>query len=212
MRGFGFWSSAYYCASWIDSGMTMVASWLVTGELCHHGFRAYRGIWAVAWRLLLILSGLFILHATYDASKVTNGIGTLILVLQRDLAMASAVILVAILIIERSYGSQLEGFERQIAIGLCVYLVTLLLSNSLLIRWYAAHWPSTSGYPPSIRQLEAWWNGVRFVVVNIVLGAWCFALRKPLPAPKSEPIRNPSCCRRTPTESSRPRSTIASAL
>src|SRR5271157_1792053 len=100
MRELGFWSSAYYYVSWVNSGALMIGTWLVTAELCHRGFRAYRGIWAMTWRLLLALFVLFLLDATYDASKHANKIGALIVVLQRDLAMASAVILIAILIIE----------------------------------------------------------------------------------------------------------------
>lgn len=191
MREFGFWSSAYYYASWVNSGILMIAGWLVTAELSHRGFRAYRGIWAMTWRLLLALSVLFLLDASYDASKHANKIGALIVVLQRDLAMASAVILVAILVIERHYDSQLDGLERQIATGLCVYLIAILLSNSLLIQWSAAHWPAFSGHPPSVERLETWWNGARFVVWNAALAAWCFALRKPLPAPKPEPTLLP---------------------
>lgn len=187
MREFGFWSSAYYYTSWVNSGTSMLAIWLVTAELCYLGFRAYRGIWGMGWRLLLFLSVLFVLHAAHDASKVTHKIAAIILVLQRDFAMASAVILVAILIIERQYDSQLDGLDRQIAIGLCVYLIAILLSDSVLIQWNVAHWPSFYGNPPSAQRQEAWWNGARFVVLNAVLAVWCFALRKPLPAPRPAP-------------------------
>ncbi len=165
----------------------MLAEWLVTVELCYRGFRAYRGIWALAWRLLLFLFVLFLLHAAYDASKVPQKAGTMLVVLQRDLAMASATILVVILLIERGYGSQFDGFARQIATGLCVYMIAVLLSNTLLIQWYAAHWPSLTNYPSSVQHLEMLWNGARFIVLNMVLGLWCYALRKPLPAPKPVP-------------------------
>jgi hypothetical protein len=186
-RELGFYSPAYYYISWVLSAAVMIAGWLVTAELCHRGFRAYRGIWAMTWRLLLLLSVFFIFHAAYDASKEAHRFGALVLVLQRDLAMASAIILLAILTIERRYDSQLDGLERQIAIGLCAYLLAILLSNSVLIRWELAHLPSFEGYPPSVQLLEAWWNGARFVVFDAALAAWCFALRKPLPAPKPAP-------------------------
>jgi hypothetical protein len=190
-REFGFWSSAWYYGSWALSGILMIAGWLVTAELCFRGFRAYQGIWALTWRLLVALSVLFLLDASYDASKETHRIGALILLLQRDLALASAAILVLILAIERRYDSQLDGLERQISVALCVYFITILLSNSLLIQWYMAHWPAFSGHPPSVERLEAWWNGVRFVVLDAALALWCFALRKPLPAPKPEPTLLP---------------------
>ena len=187
MRRLGFWSSAYYYTSWVANEASMITMWLVTAELCYRGFRAYRGIWALTWRLLLGLSVFLILHAAYDASKETHRIGALKLILQRDLALASAVILLAILIIDRMYASQLDGLERQIAAGFSVYMIAILLSNSFLILWLAAHWPSAKGHPPSIDYLEALWNGARFIVLNTVLAAWCFALRKPLPVTKPVP-------------------------
>ncbi|MGO9641352.1 MAG: hypothetical protein ACLP1Y_08625 [Candidatus Acidiferrales bacterium] len=188
---FGFWSSANYYISWVNSGTVMIAAWLVTAELCFRGFRAYKGIWAVTWRLLLLLSALLLSHAAYDMSKNAYRIGALILVLQRDLALASAVILIAILIIERRYQLELGLLERQIAIGLCVYFIAILLSNSLLIQWYMAHWPTFSGHPPSVEHLEAWWNGAKFAVLDAALAVWCFALRRPLPAPRPDPILLP---------------------
>lgn len=101
--------------------------------------------------------------------------------------MASAAILLAILAIERLYDSQLDHIEWQIAMGLCAYLIAILLSNSVLIRWELSHLPSFRGYPPSVQLLEAWWNGSRFVVFDAVLAAWCLALRKVLPAPEPAP-------------------------
>jgi hypothetical protein len=186
-REFGFWSHTFYYVSWVLSGTVMIAGWLVTAELCHRGFRAYRGIWAMTWRLLLLFSVFFLVHAAHDASKETHRIGALVLVLQRDLAMASAILLVAILILERRYASQFDGLERQIAVGLCAYLIAILLSNSMLIRWHLAHLHSFKGRPPSAQSLEAWWNGTRLVVFDAALAAWCFALRKPLPAPRPLP-------------------------
>lgn len=188
---FGFWSFAYYYTAWGITGILMILVWLVTAELCFRGFRMYRGIWAMNWRLLWILSALFLFHAVADTSKHADRIGALILVLQRDLAMASAVILVTILIIDHRYESHLDRIERRIAFGLCLYLITVLLSDSLLIQWYATRWPTFAGHPASAEHLEALWNGAQFVVMNAVLAVWCFALRKPLPVLKPEPVLLP---------------------
>jgi len=145
----------------------------------------------MAWRLLLGLFAILLMHAAYGALEQSNRLGSLILTLHRDLALASAVILVGILIIERHYQLELGPLERRIAIGLCVYFITVVLSNSLLIQWYMTHWPAFSGHPPSRASLEAWWNGTQLTVFDVALGTWCFALRKPLPAPKPEPTLLP---------------------
>jgi hypothetical protein len=190
-RVYGFWSYAAYDVGWISSGILIVAEWLVTAELCWRGFRAYRGIWALIWRFLLGLSAVLLLHATYGALKQSHRIGSLILALHRDLALASAAILVTILIIERYYQLGFGPLERRISIGLCAYFITVVLSNSLVIQWFMTHWPAFSGHPPSVEHLGAWWNGAQLAVSDAVLGAWCFALRKPLPAPKPEPTLLP---------------------
>jgi hypothetical protein len=102
------------------------------------------------------------------------------------------VILIAILIIERRYQLELGPLERQIAIGLCVYFITILLSSSLLIQWFMTHWPAFRGHSPSDELLETWWNGAKFTVLDAALAVWCFALRRPLPAPRPDPILLPS--------------------
>ncbi len=178
-REFDFWSLTFYYVGWTLGAIVMVAGWLVTAELCYRGLQAYRGIWAMTWRLLLVLSALFLLHATYDASKETHRIGALNLILQRDLALASAVILLVILIIGRRYASQLDGIEQQVALGLCVYFITIILSNSFLIRWYAAIGPHSAAILPfgtpgslvewgSIRRLEYSSRGVVFRVAETI--------------------------------------------
>jgi len=190
-REHGFWSHATFDFGWISIGILTVAEWLVTAELCRRGFRAYRGIWALTWRCLLGLFAVLLLHATYGALKQQNRLGSLVLTLHRDLALASAAILVAMLLVARHYQLEFGSLERQIAVGLCAYFITIVLSNSLLIQWYMTHWPAFNGHAPSQASLEAWWNGVQLAVIDAALGAWCFALRKPLPAPKPEPTLLP---------------------
>ncbi len=190
-REFGFWSYTYYYFSWSITGTLLITEWLVTAELCYRGLRAYRGIWAMAWRLLVGLFAVLLVHATYGALGQSRRVGSLILTLNRDLALASSVILVAMLIVARHYQLEFGPLERQIAIGFCGYFITVVLSNSLLIQWYLTHWPAFNGHAASQASLEAWWNGTQLTVMVVVLGAWCFALRKPLPAPKPEPILLP---------------------
>jgi len=188
---YGFWSYAAYDVGWISIGILIVAEWLVTAELCWRGFRAYRGIWAMTWRLLFGLFAILLARAIYGAHGQSSRLGSLILTLHRDLALASAVILVAMLLVARHYQLEFGPLERWIAIGLCAYFITIVLSNSLLIQWCMTYWPAFSGHPPSQASLEAWWNGVQLAVFDAALGAWCFALRKPLPAPNPEPTLLP---------------------
>jgi hypothetical protein len=191
-REFGFWSFTFYYVAWTATGILLIVEWLVTVELCYRGLRAYRGIWAMTWRLLAGLFAVLLVNATYGALGQSRRVGSLILTLNRDLALASAVILLAMLIVVRHYQLEFGPLERRIAIGFCAYFITVVLSNSFLIQWYAAHWPSFAGHPLSSGHLEAWWNGAQLAVFDAALGVWCFTLRKPLPARKSVPEMLPN--------------------
>lgn len=192
-REFGFWSFTLFYVAWTITGTLLVAGWLVTAELCYRSLRGYRGIWALAWRLLGSLFVILLLHAAYGGVRQPNHrIGSLILALHRDLALASAAILIAMLVVARHYELEISPLERWIAVGLSAYFIAVLLSDSLLMQWYMAHRPVVSGHPSSVEHLEAWWNGAQLVVFDAALVVWCFALRKALPAPKAAPDMLPA--------------------
>src|SRR5271169_5632098 len=49
---FGFRTSTYFYAWWIAVAATLLTRSLAIAELCSQVLRAYRGIWALAWRML----------------------------------------------------------------------------------------------------------------------------------------------------------------
>src|ERR1700690_1624187 len=59
--GFGSWTA--YDTAWTSTAILLAARALVVVELCSHILRAYRGIWALSWRLLAIVLILFLIHA-----------------------------------------------------------------------------------------------------------------------------------------------------
>jgi hypothetical protein len=56
---FGFQSTASFNAYWLTAGLIMVSRGFAVGELCRCELRAYRGIWALAWRALTGFGGVF---------------------------------------------------------------------------------------------------------------------------------------------------------
>ena len=64
---FGFHSLAGYYAYWSSLLLNAGARSLAIAELCRYKLRAYRGIWALVWRVLGGVSMLFLVHAAIDA-------------------------------------------------------------------------------------------------------------------------------------------------
>src|ERR1700687_5834041 len=64
---FGFYSPASYYAYWGTILLNAAARSLAIAELCRYGLRAYRGIWALVWRVLAALSVLLVARAAIDA-------------------------------------------------------------------------------------------------------------------------------------------------
>ena len=64
---FGFHSSAAYYAYWATAGVIVLSRGFAIAELCRHALRSYRGIWALAWRILVLMAVVFFAHAAWDA-------------------------------------------------------------------------------------------------------------------------------------------------
>ncbi|HEX3376933.1 MAG TPA: hypothetical protein VHS29_08740, partial [Candidatus Acidoferrales bacterium] len=64
---FGFNSVTAYYSYWVSILLNAVARSLAIAEVCRYGLRAYRGIWALVWRVLTILSILLVARTIFDA-------------------------------------------------------------------------------------------------------------------------------------------------
>jgi hypothetical protein len=99
---FGFRSVASYIAYWVTTVLVIIARSFAIGELCRYELRAYQGIWALTWRALALLAVFFLGHAAVDAWGQVGEIGIYGLTIERDIAISSVVILLALLLI-RNY-------------------------------------------------------------------------------------------------------------
>src|SRR5579872_41248 len=88
---YGFNSPTSYYFYWGSVLMNAVARSFAIAELCRYGLRAYRGIWALVWRVLTLLSVLLIARTIYDAWGQPNRVGIYGTSIDRDLALASIV-------------------------------------------------------------------------------------------------------------------------
>jgi hypothetical protein len=193
---FGFQSTRFYYADWITAGIDTLARSLAVAELCRYGLRAYRGIWALTWRALIVLAVFLVAHATVDAWGQPNRIAIYGLTIERDADISAVAILAALLLIRNYYGFSLDPLSRSIAAGILFLCAADIVNNTMvrdlfsgfLFSWFssgqAVLWPALR---PQIERVNELWNFIRFSSFMVSMGIWCFALRKPLPAPAKDP-------------------------
>jgi hypothetical protein len=191
-RAFGFGSWIAYDAGWITHAILLAARGLAVGELCLRLLRSYPGIWALAWRILLAVSFLFLLHAGVESASQPYWLGTFVLALDRDLELAATGVLIALLLIGRYYTLQMDLLERRIAAGLCVMSVIIVVTNALLFQAAVAHPSSWLGYHAWLAHAQIWWNSAQAVASACVLSVWAVALWTPIPAKRAVPVLLPA--------------------
>jgi hypothetical protein len=198
---FGFRSAASYDAYWITAALIVIARGFAIAELCRYGLRAYQGIWALTWQMLALLAIFFLGHAAVDARGQVGGIPIYGLTIERDIAISSIMILLALFVIRKYYDLTLEPLHMWIAIGICIVSVMNILNDTLLFDkltghlffWlfgrYASTWSELRSQVESANDL---WNMIRTSGLIISNSIWCYALRKPLPAPAKSPVLLPA--------------------
>jgi hypothetical protein len=184
---FGFRSPTFYYANWITIGLNTVGRILAISELCHYGLRAYRGVWALAWRFLSVLTLIFLGHAAIDAWGQPSWFATYVLTVDRDVEFASVLILIALLLIRRYYDLGLESMEKWIAAGICLFCLVDAVNKTMLRDLLSSSFQHLSHMQPEIERINELCNTIEFSAFMVSMGIWCFALRKPLPTPVATP-------------------------
>lgn len=169
----GYESNGAFYFFWSTAGVLLVARWLVIAEVCWVTLRLYRGLWALAWRLLLCVGLILVVHAAMSASQHTAWISQFLLTAERGLALAVVGTVVMLLLMCRYYGIRMETIPLLAAAGLGVYSGIQVINDSLMWVWLGDYFPV--------------WNTLRSVSFQGVLLLWCWALRKPVPAPQPAP-------------------------
>ena len=198
---FGFYSLTSYYAYWGSVLLNAAARSFAIAELCRYGLRAYRGIWALVWRLLAVVSVVLLVHAAADAWGQPNKVAIYGATLDRDLALASIVILAVLFLIRKYYGLAFEPLQRAIAVGICFICAVDVIGNTILrnlytgylFSWFLASqkalWPALQ---PQLMRVNDMWSTVHLFSFMFSMGIWCFALRKPLPMPSENPVLLPA--------------------
>lgn len=196
----GFSSFASYYVFYGTLILNAIARSLAILELCRYGLSAYRGIWALAWRILAVCSVFLLAHVVMDAWGQPNKVAIYGLTIDRDLALAAIVILGVLLLIRNYYGLGLNPLQRAVAAGICFICAIDLIGETVLrsvytgylFNWFLesqkAQWQALR---PALMRANDLWSTVHLFCFMLAMGIWCFALRKPVPALSESPVLLP---------------------
>jgi hypothetical protein len=129
----------------------------------------------------------FLVHGALDARGQPNWVATYWLTIERDIEIASVVILIALLAISDYYRIPIEPILRWIGVGICFFSVVGFVNSTVLRDALAKYMFSLAAMTPQIDRVDALWNTVETFAGVVSIGIWCYALRKPLPAPAKAP-------------------------
>jgi hypothetical protein len=163
-----------FALAWGSEAVVMCARALAVAELCRLFFAGYRGIWSLAWRVLLGCASLVLL---YSAVVSRHKWSWAILGASRALELAIATVIVVLFVFLRHYHVVVQPALGALALGFCFYSCVAVLNNTLLERW--------------LTQYVAVWNLLSVITFMATLLVWAWALRKTIPLPSADPVLLP---------------------
>jgi len=179
-RVWGFESPTARNVAWGVQGLVIAARALAVAEICRRVLARYRGIWALAWRMLLATAVLVLVYA-WAASRPNWQLA--ILSTDRGLELAIAVAIVILLLFVKYYEIVLGTTTYYLSVGIFLFSVFSVLNNTVLETW--------------LHSYATLWNllGTLAFVASLLL--WIWAVREKQPETPSEPELMPQSAYRT---------------
>ena len=160
-RRWGFSSRLSWQIAWGMQGAVICARALAVAEVCRGVLGRYRGIWALAWRMLL---GCAVLVLVYSSLAASHDSRLALVAADRALELAVATVVVGTFLFARHYGVQVRTVEYSLALGFCFYSSFNVLNNTILEHYLSRY--------------EALWNPLGMFVFLVALLVWTWALRE----------------------------------
>jgi len=130
-------------------------------EICRRVMGMYRGIWALAWRMLLVIAGLVLLYSWAVARPRWQAA---ILNSDRGIELAIAGVIVMVFLFAQHYEIQVAPADRYLAIGFLLFSCFTVLNNTLLEGW--------------LERYETLWNLFGTLAFMASLLIWIWAVRE----------------------------------
>jgi hypothetical protein len=163
-RLLGFSSAVTFRIIWSTQGLVTLARALAVTEICHRILAKFRGIWGLAWRLLLAAAA-FISFYAWEVSRGSWPFA--ILNLDRGLELAMASVIVLLFVFVRCYEVRVEPAVRTLAIGFFLYSSFRVLNDTFLEGW--------------LHRYATLWNllGTLSFLASTLLWTWAFRRKQP---------------------------------
>lgn len=139
-RLWGFNSPVTFRITWSTQSLVTLARAMAVAEICHRMLARFRGIWGLAWRLLL---GAAAFIALYAWALSRGSWPYAILNLDRGLELAMASVIVFLFVFARYYDVETGPDIRTAATGFFLYSSFRVVNDTILERWlshYATLW------------------------------------------------------------------------
>lgn len=159
---FGFTSLIAWRVFWVAQAVVLSARALAVTELCRHLLARFRGVWALAWRLLLT-SAILVLIISLIVGKHQWDLA--VHSASRGLDLAIAVFIAGLFLFIRIYDVKTDRTPRILAVGFFLYSCFGVLNSTLLEHWLARYADS--------------WNVLDLLTFLFSLFLWTSAVRLP---------------------------------
>ncbi len=161
--------------AWGTQALVLTARALAVGEICRRVMGSYRGIWALAWRVLLAVAALILV---YSLAIARHHWQIAVLIADRGVELAIAAVIVVVVLFARHYEIEVGKTDRSLMIGFFLLSCFAVLNNTLLEAWHL-------GY-------ETLWNLLGSLAFIASLLVWAWAVRETQPATARRPEMLPS--------------------
>jgi hypothetical protein len=132
---FGSSSRQSYFIAWGSQGVVVCARWLAVMEIAKNALGTYRGIWALAKRMLLVLSIVVLAYSIYISKSRWT---LVILTADRALELCIAAFIVGMFFFVRYYRVPMLDLDRVLAIGFCLFSCFHVINDSMYEQWRKA--------------------------------------------------------------------------
>ena len=171
IRGWGFSSSVSWRIGWATQLLVLGARAFAVAELCRHILGPFRGVWVLA-RWILLACGLTVL--VYALTVADHQMRLALNTAELGIELATAAIIVTLLLFARYYEVPVNQPLRALAIGLSLYSCVSVMNDAILERW--------------LSQYVSVWNLIGMVAFFGCVLVWTSAFRKPVSQPMSAPL------------------------
>jgi hypothetical protein len=173
-RRWGFTSLIAWRIFWISRAIVICARALAIEELCRLLLAQYKGVWALAWRLLLVCA-VIVLVCSLIIGKHEWSLA--VHTASRGLDLAIAAFIVGLFLFVKYYDVKTDRTARILTTGFFLYSCFGVLNTTFLERW--------------LYDYSALWNILNSLTFLASLLLWTSALRSPLTASVREKILLP---------------------